>query len=353
MDPPKRENSVQVFSTGYPQAALDVAKKEVRLLCLHGRRNHNGSSSQSLRCGLHRVSIDESPPFEALSYVWGDILDPSTISLDGRPYPTASNLHSALRRLQREDDRCLWVDALCVNQADDQERSTQVAMMGSIYKRASSVLVYLGEMTEGHDIAMDFVEKAGRDASLHWNPTIESHITCHDMDTNSQTLQGHISASFFVPWVRRLWTVQDYCVAQKVIFQCGHRIIHNDIVQACFNNYHLHSMYCCGEMQDFSSVQGDTYSLSTCISTLRMLAIYRQNKNPRYLSTLSDFRYRQCLDPRDKIYGILGLLQQQPCSRIVPDYGITPRDLYIQVATAHITTTRSLDILSLAFGRKT
>lgn len=249
------------------------------------------------------------PPFEALSYVWGDISSSSLIVLDYQSFGTGPNLYTALKSLQRDEDRCLWVDALCINQADHQERSSQVEMMGSIFKRAFLVVVYLGEMTDGHSIAMDFQEAAGLDASLHWNPTLEPHIICHNMNTNSQALQGHISAFLSVPWIRRLWTVQEYCVAQKVVFQCGHRIINNDIVQACFNNYHIHRMTCCGEMRDYSSARGDTFSLSTCISTLRMLAIFRQTNNPRYLSTISDFRYRQCLDPRDKIYGVLGLLQ--------------------------------------------
>lgn len=297
MHPSRRIDSVQVFSTNYSYASLDETKKEVRLLLLHGRSKHDDWPLRTIRCSLIRVPVDEAPPFEALSYVWGDITNVSMILLDKKPYPTASNLYTALMRLQKDEDRCPWVDALCINQADYKERSSQVAMMRSIYERALSVVVYLSEMIEGHNIAMDFMESAGWNESLHWNPTINSYIICHGMDTSSQTLQGHISAFLSVPWASRLWTVQEYCVAQKVLFQCGHRIIHNDVVQACFNNYHIHRMTCCGEMQDCSSTRGDSYSLSTCISTLRMLAIYRQNKDPRYLSTISDFRYRQCLDP--------------------------------------------------------
>lgn len=63
--------------------------------------------------------------------------------------------------------------------------------------------------------------------------------------------------------------------------------------------------------------------------------------------------YCQCLDPRDKIYGVLGLLQAQPHDRIVPDYTCTPRELYIQTAISEIVSTGSLDILSLVYGDKT
>jgi hypothetical protein len=146
--------------------------------------------------------------------------------------------------------------------------------------------------------------------------------------------------------------VQKYCVAQRLLFQCGHHIIHNDVAQACFNYHHVHRMECCGEMQDFSSARGDSYSVSTCMSLFRMHAIYRQIKNPNHLSVISDFRYRRCLDPRDKMYGILGLMQQDSRSRVAPDYKCTPKDLYIQVASTHIATTKTLDMLSLVYGDK-
>ena len=110
-------------------------------------------------------------------------------------------------------------------------------------------------MTKGHNIAMDFMETTGSNASLHWNPTIKPHIICHDMDTNSQTLQSRILAFLSIPWVSRLWPVQEYCGAQRVLFQCGHRIIYNDVVQACFDNYHVHRMECCEEMQDFQALR--------------------------------------------------------------------------------------------------
>jgi hypothetical protein len=90
------------------------------------------------------------------------------------------------------------------SRADVRANSIQVTMMRSISGSAFSVVVYLGNMTIGHNIAMDCMERAGSNSTLHWNPTIEPEIICQDMDTNSQTLQGHISAILSVPWVSRL-----------------------------------------------------------------------------------------------------------------------------------------------------
>jgi hypothetical protein len=68
------------------------------------------------------------------------------------------NLHSALRQLrQTENHRILWVDAVCINQSDDVEKGRQVALMGEIYKRASSVLVWLAPASFETSKALEFL----------------------------------------------------------------------------------------------------------------------------------------------------------------------------------------------------
>ncbi|KAH6616359.1 heterokaryon incompatibility protein-domain-containing protein [Boeremia exigua] len=83
--------------------------------------------------------LERAEPFEALSYEWGAATNQQIILLDGRPFAVISNPHVALTHLRRESEtRCLWVDALCINQADHHERSSQVAHMQHIYRLAKT-----------------------------------------------------------------------------------------------------------------------------------------------------------------------------------------------------------------------
>lgn len=132
---------------------LDHAKKDVRLLHLdHSQVNfldegyEDGSepdSASDIHCSFTRVSLDDDPQYDALSYVWGDASEVCHITLDGMTIPVTANLYEALCQV-RHWTVALWVDALCINQSDLSERSQQVSLMHRICTQASSVLVSLG-----------------------------------------------------------------------------------------------------------------------------------------------------------------------------------------------------------------
>jgi hypothetical protein len=68
-----------------------------------------------------------------------------TIELDGCPFLIGHSLHQALQQLRQDKlDRPIWIDAICIDQADNSEKAEQVAMMRDIYKRAECVVVWLG-----------------------------------------------------------------------------------------------------------------------------------------------------------------------------------------------------------------
>ncbi|KAF2140508.1 uncharacterized protein K452DRAFT_200416, partial [Aplosporella prunicola CBS 121167] len=98
-------------------------------------------------CDIGLALLDQSPKYKALSYVWGSAKVLRPISLDGREYFVTANLAYALRRLrQRHSPRpvTLWIDALCINQSDNTERSCQVSLMRDIYMGAEEAYVYIG-----------------------------------------------------------------------------------------------------------------------------------------------------------------------------------------------------------------
>lgn len=108
-----------------------------------------GQFADPICCTIEALSLDSSPPFEALSYFWGDPTPCESITINGGGFNIAKNLHVALPYLRHEKQpRLLWIDAICINQADVSEENQQVQKMDKIYQRADRVVVWLGDANE-------------------------------------------------------------------------------------------------------------------------------------------------------------------------------------------------------------
>lgn len=128
----------------YRYSYLRPDKKQIRLLELRP-----GRYKQTLEGTLKTVNLEDRPTYEALSYTWAPITEENGISLgDNKILPISNNLERALRRLRRRfRKRVLWVDQICINQADLDERSTQVAFMGEIFSRSLACVVWIGDIS--------------------------------------------------------------------------------------------------------------------------------------------------------------------------------------------------------------
>jgi hypothetical protein len=104
-----------------------------------------GTGSRPIRCELASAQLSESPSYEALSYQWGDQKRLKAIFVNDVKVAVAENLWLALSSLRHaQHPKSLWADAICINQQDDDEKALQIPIMGSIYQRARSVIIYLG-----------------------------------------------------------------------------------------------------------------------------------------------------------------------------------------------------------------
>ncbi|KAK0614716.1 heterokaryon incompatibility protein-domain-containing protein [Immersiella caudata] len=146
------------MSTLYPLPTLHPSNNHFRLVDLHP-----GPHEAPLLCTLSEFPLTDHPPYEALSYAWqGDhhASGNPIMTLNSQPFPVTRELESALRRLRKTDaPRTMWIDWVCINQADVLERGSQVAIMREIYRRAERVVAWIGEEGEGSDRAMDFLRE--------------------------------------------------------------------------------------------------------------------------------------------------------------------------------------------------
>lgn len=122
-----------------------------------------GEYDAHLLCTISEFPLDQTPDYEALSYAWGapdaqDEVRPS-LSLNGQRFDISDTLEQALRRLRRPDiPRIMWIDRVCINQRNKDERNAQVAIMPDIYRGAVRVVAWIGEKTQDSDRALSFLK---------------------------------------------------------------------------------------------------------------------------------------------------------------------------------------------------
>ena len=134
---------------------LGSANKEIRLLHVL-----NGPKDAILICVFEHVPLTKRPDYAALSYCWGTSPERKTIMLEGRLFPVTCTVEEALRGLRtKEDDRHLviWIDAVCINLDDLDERGEQVAMMKDVYQSARKTIVWLGDRAGDGEIVADIM----------------------------------------------------------------------------------------------------------------------------------------------------------------------------------------------------
>ncbi|KAE9368261.1 HET-domain-containing protein, partial [Stipitochalara longipes BDJ] len=154
-------------------------------------------SSDSVKCTLEVASWQNSE-YEALSYAWGDKRLFRSISIDDKTFFVTSELFAALHELRSETTkRVLWVDAICINQHDAQERERQVHQMDHIYRNAKKVVVWLGKQY--------------------------SYNTSRALGNLGQNDLSYYALErlFHCQWWQRIWVVQEVALASKVAFQYG------------------------------------------------------------------------------------------------------------------------------------
>jgi hypothetical protein len=107
---------------------------------------------------LSVVSLGDAIDYEAISYTWGDPTDKRIIRMNNEAYETTASAEEILRGYSSFwRSRLVWIDAICINQDDNPEKSSQVAMMRRIYQHATRVLVWLGDAKDA-EFAIDFME---------------------------------------------------------------------------------------------------------------------------------------------------------------------------------------------------
>ncbi|KAK7716344.1 hypothetical protein SLS64_003498 [Diaporthe eres] len=336
----------------------DLHNVEFRLIIL--RPEKRDDPEDIVRCDMFTCPLRNPPPYIALSYAWGDLSDTRKI-LMGRADITihvSASLESALRALRDPRKSILvWADAISINQQDQSEKAEQVRLMTRIYQKADLVAIWLGPRSGDSDLGMELIREVSNGAA------ITHEITERTPAPFSEQHFAAAVALFDRDYWHRLWVVQEVFNAQTINVHCGPTTLpwkafqiaseifgeKKDMLKRRFNHGYSNDYYQT-RLESYSQilVHGGPGSFTGIGSR----ADFRDGANlsdgvvfQHLLKVMRDCRRKLSSDPKDKVFGILGVLDERIRNEIKVDYGIPVKDVYINVFRTVVEKTESLDIL--------
>ncbi|CZR67662.1 uncharacterized protein PAC_17561 [Phialocephala subalpina] len=283
----------------YKYQPLNLDRPSIRLLKLL-----EGNFGDDIQCELIDGWIEESIPYDALSYTWGSTERAATITVDGSIMGVTVNAYEALQQIRSKDEsRYLWIDAICIDQENLQERGHQVQQMGLIYQKAERVFIWLGQGTKETDLVMDsmkslhdiFIKKEGGWRELARFRMSVCPAGCYE----------GMELILSRPWFRRIWVLQEIANARVATVLCGRKSI---------------SASTFAQVPGLLGLQPDPH----CQAVLDIMpGLSRQTswwKEKRDLYTLlKKFRESEATDERDIVYALLGI-SSDACKVLLPNY---------------------------------
>ncbi|KAF1957119.1 ankyrin [Byssothecium circinans] len=293
--------------------SLPRGNKDIRLL----RLLPNKKETATLQCQLFNYSLEpDSHQYDALSYVWGDPNETLPILIDENVFYITENLHAALLRIRDHSlERIIWVDAVCINQDDEEEKGYQIQYMARIYGQANRVIVWLGKEEDDSNQALEIIRSVAEDGSIN-------------VANNQKAVLGLLQR----PWFERIWVLQEVAAARHVLIMCG---------SAEIDGY----PFCLGleSLMNFYETRKDLQGVIRSITYLVKGAIFR----PKYatskpsmgslnicpLGELIDmYHTHKATKLHDKVYALLGMSSVDGGrARLSPNYEVSWEKLLQQL----------------------
>ncbi|KAK2741129.1 hypothetical protein FQN57_005730 [Myotisia sp. PD_48] len=376
----------------YEYSPLDTESSEIRLLAL----KTNTSPSDPVVCRLITANLDDAPDFSyqnespihrftPLSYCWGTASMTEQIIIDGHRFSVTPSLYGALlhfRKIssnleedsflsQESDETYWWIDAICVNQNDLSERSSQVGLMTQLYQQGQVTHVWLGEESGDSARAMQIIRELGYlPTSLEeinsWEyirkpgqthrpdgpgrpmvklPTEEPPISAKEKHANYNALINLYQR----PWFSRVWIRQEVALPKGVKFHCGtdtctwEEVMRTaDILTYLVDEYHFPSLQQDGIRRNDSFVSCFRQALDL-LDIREQINRHGSNEYAPLQSLALGFRQCQATDPRDKVYAALPLTDPDH-TEIRADYRKDKHEMYKEVTLSLMAD--NLDFLS-------
>lgn len=354
----------------------------LRLLTLTPRKKHaHHSLSQGIRafviqeeeaietsfqCRIEHVPVGRKE-YYALSYTWGKPKKKFWIHVENEQSDSlgwiglTSNLNDALLDLSQAEEvhpKTFWIDQICINQEDFDERSEQVRLMHNVYSNAYQVITYLGREQPGDAVLWNYMKMAfthfephlyseelyfGLGLEYYRHHSIPHHLKIpHTLDPSAtkelQTLLGG-------EWITRRWCIPENMVNPKTNVLRGRRTLSLDWVLQYIDLQYIGIV---GEIVAMSPAKWTTASM---LGLFRIrLATTSSETAAEHFTCSSSFSVTHCSEPKDRIYAMIGCASDNVRLNIVPDYGKSDEEVFIDFMIKNMEEYQVIRILDRCRG---
>ncbi|CAG5156880.1 uncharacterized protein ALTATR162_LOCUS4673 [Alternaria atra] len=313
---------------------LQDPSTELRYLYLLPKRHNINLDGQTvLRCELLSDAEEQTPHYIGLSYTWGDPEIRRPMLVGDKVFHATENLAIALEHLQEEDKTIIfWIDAVCINQNDSNEKSIQVQRMGSIFASAVLVIAWIGPAADDSDLALQELESYAaefiQDSWSQFRQVYAKRFAALHVES--------IEALLVRSWFKRVWVGQEVALNEQVIFVCGQRdILREKLLECCLLFSQSLVLWrgdmICADFFRFDYVQALTWR-DFVKHTIANLFLF-------YGSAL------ESSDPRDFVYSSFGRINNIKECGLHVDYTTSVEVVYTEFAEA-IIRAGEIDMLS-------
>ncbi|KAI5456036.1 heterokaryon incompatibility protein-domain-containing protein [Mariannaea sp. PMI_226] len=364
---------------------LKRENRGIRLVRLVPASRKPPGTQSNIFLTIDHTSLNDGTSFLAMSYVWGEIKDTITISVNGEPFLIGRNLHLLLEQLRADNvGSWIWVDSICIDQSNNEEKSWQVDQMRDVYTLAHSVYLWLGPGSHESNLAMDFMADVGPKAiaagiMTQWTGSnlrrLDQEAVNHlktrslyalDKRTDpgggselhqfvfnllqDDRLRGSSGSSAVcdgfsnilrrINW-HRVWIIQEVALAREALVLCGTKKVSIDIFDATFT-----AIWCCifsRPAQLHQSYTSFCEGLDTNLYTIKSLDVRRRRRQSERIR-LMDIIFEVLVAPgrphysvtdhRDIVFGLLGVVTNSNELGISADYAKTVPEVFSMMTRA-------------------
>ena len=362
---------------GFQYSDLPDAANHIRLL-----RVLRAEDGQTVQCDRSVWPKETAPPYNAVSYTWGDPASTTVINMNGKQKTVRTNCEYVLRQAYWCDPSAyIWIDALCINQQNNAEKGPQVAMMGDIYKHADQVLAGVGPHADNSEVLLQVIlENEGLYSDIPKQLKAEGTLLRRRLNQVPPRLKRpllkwiirYLPAKFEKlaqahrrffrrPYFTRVWVVQELFMAKKIALWSGkdqvpfsslhgylwvidqletlrvqrlRYIIVQSLRDLKFHSFHW-SVPPSGKMLIAWLISKRVRRKRTLpLNEDLFLAEVSHEANKEHLpivELLGRLEGHQCDDRRDMVYATLSLVDWQGAQQIYPDYDKTCFELALEI----------------------
>ncbi|CAG7559951.1 unnamed protein product [Fusarium equiseti] len=287
-----------------------------------------GETSEPLSCTLLNYSDASEEGWNCLSYTWGTQPPKEEILINSVSFPVRSNVYNFLRQAQRQGLANLWIDSICINQSDIQERNIQVGLMSRIFGEAKLVIVWLGQTSPALERAFKLLDSSFEADTVTIRAAAGQPVCRQLSPAECSSLFEACGAAI---WTRR-WVKQEIMLPENVILSCGEASVSISVFFAAmealvdYETFHDHTTPAPGSSTDGCAEQSETcffhvnsynQRLHQCADVLAFYSATRYKQRQISLPVLLKmFQDSDCTDLHDHVYAFRGVMEQGMALRV-------------------------------------